>query len=413
METGDYLTSIKIKLLSKRIFLLLVGLFFMALFAGVSLYWIAFWFLLLWLMGSMLWLLYTAWSLNLTLQIRPALTVRNDRIDLNVILNRRSFLPFPPGELHLMHGPSWHHIPRYHLLYQNARVEGRVEVDKFSPSRGWKRSFQLDCFSRGHHDVGPLKISLFEPLGGIVVEKIFSLTKSFTVQPRLLPFHGFFPVKNGMPGEARRKNFIAPPDATESYDPRPFIYGDPPKRINWKVSARHGDLYTRRLEDRKDNRFLVCIELSRSLFASSLEQDLFLEESLSLIGYLLTKGFYVGVLTSDGVIKYLPPGNGKKQLFLTRKLFTELKPEVPGNLVKDLLRSTWNEKNLNLLWITPELDQKYMANLRKLQGRWQLHTLFITNETLDRELNGFLRANFPLQLECRNDKVGIGEVKIS
>lgn len=413
METGDYLTALKIRLPSKRIFLLFGALFFMALFAGVSLYWIALWFLLLWLMGSMLWLLYTAWSLDLTLQLRPAITVRNDRIDLNVILKRRSFLPFPPGELHFMHGPSRQHVPCYHLLYQNARVKEKVEVGGFSFSRGWQRSFQLDCFSRGQHGVGPLKIRLYEPLSGIAVEKIFPQAKSFTVQPRLLPFHGFFPVKNGVPGEKSRKNFIVPPDATESYDPRPFIPGDSPKRINWKVSARHGDLYTRRVEDRKDNRFLVCIELAGNLFASSLEQDLFLEESLSLISYLLAKGLAVGVLTSDGVKHYLPPGKGKKQLSFARRLFTELKPEAAGNLAEDLLHSTWNEQNLNLLWITPQLNKSYVANLRKLQGRWRLHTLLITNDTLDRELNDFLAASFPLQLECRNDKVGIGEVKIS
>jgi len=45
-----------------------------------------------------------------------------------------------------------------------------------------------------------------------------------------------FPGKNGMPGETRRKKSITTlPDAAESYDLRPFIFGDPPKRINWKV----------------------------------------------------------------------------------------------------------------------------------------------------------------------------------
>ena len=119
------------------------------------------------------------------------------------------------------------------------------------------------------------------------------------------------------------------------------------------------------------------------------------------------------MLTSDGEKRYLPPGKGKKQLFLARKLFTELRPEAAGNLAEDLLNSSWKEKNMSLLWIIPDLSKSYIASLNKLQVTWQLHTLFTTTDTIDRDANRFLSAHFPLQLEYRNNKVGTGEVKIS
>lgn len=405
--------NLNLKLFSAKYMFLLFGLLAMALFSGVSLYWIAFWFLLLWLTGSALWLFWTARNLEMELQVQTVITERNSSVPLHVSLLNRTFLPLPLSELYFTENREGSFPRHYHIYYRNYRIEEKMEIQHSAPYMKWQKRFQVECFSRGHHFIGPLMVRLYSPFGNMVIEKRFFQLQEIVVRPRLLNFTGTFSPYHKELREKRINNSYTPLDSRESYDLRPFAHGDSPKLINWKVSARQGDLYARRFENTGENRLLLCVELSPSLYKSSLEQDLVLEKALSLMGYLLAEGFQVGALTSDGKIRYLPSGPGKKQLFLARKMFTKMSPAPRGNLLEHVLNDSRKFKETSLFWVVPNLSASYLLDLAKLKKRGIKLTHFVTSDELEMETPNPLLPRVPLQLGFRNNSVELGEVKIS
>lgn len=405
--------KLHLKLFSAKYVLLLCGLLAMALFSGVPLYWIAFWFLLLWLAGSALWLLWAAHNLVMELELSTAVTERNSSLKLRVSLFNRTFLPLPLAELYFADKQEGSLPRHYHIYYRHHKIEEKIKIQQSVPKSTWQKTFQVECFSRGHHFIGPLKVRLYSPFGNMFIEKQFPRQQEIVVQPRLLDFNGIFSSRYQEQREKRKNVTYTPLESSESYDLRPFVSGDSPKLINWKVSARQDELYARRLENTGENRLLLCIELSPPLYTSSLEQDLVLEKALALMAYLLAGGFQVGALTSDGKIRYLPSGPGKKQLFLARKMFTELSPAPRGDLLESIRQGTGKFKETSLFWIVPTLEESYMLKLAKLKKRGIKLTHFVTAETPDIQNLCALLPRIPLQLAYRNNSVELGKVKIS
>ncbi len=405
--------NLHLKFFPVKYVLLLCGLLAMAVFSGVPLYWIAFWFLLLWLAGSAVWLLWAARSLQLEIQLPATVTDRNSFLQLRVSLFNRTFLPLPLAELYFAEKQEGSFPRHYHIYYRHYRIAEKIKIQQSAPKFTWQRTFQVECFSRGHHFIGPLKVRLYSPFGSMIIEKQFPQLQEIVVQPRLLDFNGTFSPRHKEQREKRKNVAYTPLESSESYDLRPFVSGDSPKLINWKVSARQDELYARRLENTGENRLLLCIELSPPLYTSSLEQDLVLEKALALMGNLLARGFQVGALTSDGKIRYLPSGPGKKQLLLARKMFTELSPAPRGDLLESILQGAGKFKETSLFWIVPTLQEGYLLELAKLKKRGIKLTHFVTAETLDMEALNSLLPLIPLQLGYRNNGVELGEVKIS
>lgn len=405
--------NLHLKLFSAKYALLLCGLLAMAIFSGVPLYWIAFWFLLLWLAGSALWLLWAAHNLVMDLELPVAVTERNSSLKLKVSLYNSAFLPLPLAELYFADGQEKSFPRHYHIYYHHHRIEEKIKIQQSAPKFTWQKTFQVECFSRGHHFIGPFKVRLYSPFGNMFIEKQFPRQQEIVVQPRLLHFYGAISSRHKEQREKRKNVTYTPLEPSESYDLRPFVSGNSPKLINWKVSARQDELYARRLENTGENRLLLCVELSPPLYASSLEQDLVLEKALALMGYLLSRGFQVGALTSDGKIRYLPSGSGKKQLFLARKMFTELSTAPRGDLLESIRQGTGRFKEKSLFWIVPTLEESYMLKLGKLKRRGIKLTHFVTAETLDMQALSALSPHIPLQLAYRNNSVELGKVKIS
>lgn len=401
------MSAVKVKLGSKELIILLPITFTLAITLTIPLFWVAFWFMLSWFLISSAWILYTARKINLHFEIDPDVAVRNSYINLKITLLNKSILPLPMGEIYIAEGKS-QEKPAYYLYHINSRINKLwINDNTFSPRE--QKNIQVECFRRGRHTIGPIKIRLYSPLGSIILEKEFFTRKEFVVQPRLLPFSSNF-----SPGEnmfQKKKTPFTPLDYTEMYDLRLFVQGDPPKLINWKVSAKQGDLYVKRVENTGETDLIVCLELSPHFYSSTLNKDLVLEKTLSLVGHLLMKGFKVGFLC-NAKRGYLPPGTGKKQLSLIRRFFTELNSESNGELTEQLPRFPSIARAEVILWVVPNLSANYLQNLKNLKSNGQIFTLFFTDDHLYYK-DSLPTVFTPLQLTCENNKVRVRQVKLS
>jgi len=417
---------IKLKLANPYYWAGLVIVFGTALFSGVPVLWIAFWFLTLWALGSMFWLIQLARNLDFFLSLQPRETARKNLINLELRVLNDSFIPLPYAEFYLdgLKGKGLVTLdgagpvgdkPGEKLPEEGdgnsedkpGLPENKMEFDDNYPLGSWKVKYRLQCLRRGFHSIGPFKIKLHTLFGALAVEKNYPGRSSFAVYPRALPFSGHYHIESPEPYGARRnlyKNPYSQLDYTESYDLRPFAPGDPFKLINWKVSARQDEIYVKRPDITSQARLVVALEFSGRLYPSEEMQDLALEKVFSFLTHLLSNNYQVGLLTYDGRGHYLPPARGKKQLNLLKKLFTGLKAGCQETLLEHV-SSNHRAYGDRLIWAVPGLNHDYLSSLSRVKQTGQKLSLLITGDNGE-PLYDNLRNHFYIwQLVLKQNRV--------
>ncbi len=112
---------------------------------------------------------------------------------------------------------------------------------------------------------------------------------------------------------------------------RPYIPGDDPLRIDWKLFARTDRLYVKEYEDETNTRMHLLVDVSRSMSYTSagltkLDYSFFLAASLAYL--MVRQRDAVGLtLFDEQVVARIPPRSTKGHLHL---LLTEMEGATPG-----------------------------------------------------------------------------------
>ncbi len=418
MEEG----STQVKIARKSYWVVLTVIFGLALLTGVPTLWISFWFFLLWALCSLAWLLHISGRMDFYLKAEPAQTTRNGYIDLEFRIINDSFLPLPHSEFiidgldeEIFDSSLLPHNPEQILPERKSKGEDKIEFDDNFPYGSWKVYYKLKCLRRGTHSIGPFRVRMQTLFGALAVEKSFAGSKDIDVYPRKIPFAGRYHLESVEPYGSRRNLFYNPfnqLDHTECYDLRSFMPGDPFKLINWKVSARHGELYVRRPEVTNQARLVIGLEFCRDYYSSEFDQDLVLEKVISLATHLLLINFQVGFISYDDRPRYLPPAKGEKQFFLIRKLFTDLKSNCKGTLFEYIYNHRWAASD-RLVWVLPKLDWQYLAGLGHIRNPGQMVSLIFTGEYLGLEYSRVLNHFYLWQLVLKDGQATVRRVETS
>lgn len=123
-------------------------------------------------------------------------------------------------------------------------------------------SYRLPTQGRGRVVVGPLTLTVTDPLG--MASRRFQLGahQEVLIYPQVVDLEP--PAR--MPGEtpdAPRHSPIAQ-SGEEFYGLRPFQTGDDPRRIHWRSSARHNELVVRQFEDLTQIHTTVLLDTRRA-----------------------------------------------------------------------------------------------------------------------------------------------------
>ncbi len=373
--------SLRFEMVNKKVLIIPGMLLIAGLFTGIPVYWVLFWFAFFWLILAFIWLVYIGRNLDIFMELDSSTVERTRNTGLKIRLFNDTFLPFPYGQLIFPAQQSWD-SHNYKLFLDDAEIDKYLEVSDINPLSGWQRWISVQCYRRGKFFLGPLKVRMSSPFGILALERDFQETKSILVYPRILSLAGTPDTGGSEPqGTMRKQNIMfSPMDYTEVPDLRPFVSGDPPKLINWKVSARQSELYIKRVENTGDKKVMICIEFSEKFYNSTEKQDLMLEKALSLIKYFVEQNIQTGVLTLDHEIKYLAPASGRRQLQLARKMLTYLEPGGKVELLKHFLNTSWLMKDYNLIWMAPQLTDQYQLDLQTLKDRGHEVTLLLDEQ---------------------------------
>lgn len=144
----------------------------------------------------------------------------------------------------------------YLQVYKNENCQ----ILQLRPNEITKIKYQVSARERGLFFIGPVKVKLSDPFGLFNEEIEIDNKLEIMVRPaRIKLITEAFP---GLPQGALKINNAIYEDITHRRSVRPYMTGDEPRRINWRISAKQGELFTNLYENTFDTTFFVFLNLA-------------------------------------------------------------------------------------------------------------------------------------------------------
>jgi uncharacterized protein (DUF58 family) len=248
-------------------------------------------------------------------------------------------------------------------------------------------TYRLRGLARGHTNMGTVHLRVAGPLGLLWRRVRVEQTDPVSVQPGLRALRerripGMRPLRD--PGAHRVRNRE---EGREFARLRDYARGDDPRRIDWKATARRGQVIVREFEAERSQSMVLALDAGR-LMTEEIEGRARLDHSLGaallLADAARAHGDSVGVLLfADTVQAWLPPGRH------------------PLSRVADVLASVQARR------VEPDYPAAFATLGRRLQRR-SLVVLFTdvvdprTSRTLLAHLSTSARRHLPLLVAIRN-----------
>jgi uncharacterized protein (DUF58 family) len=252
-----------------------------------------------------------------------------------------------------------------------ALVETRPEGE-LTLRAGEERTVGLLVEARrwGAYDVGSLLVRTRDRFGLFVFERAFVRSLPLRVYPtpdRLRTMLSPFVT------QARAGNAVSRErgGGIEFADVREFVSGDRVRHVNWRVSARRGDLHVNQHHLERNADVVIFIDTFAEVGegrGSTL--DLAIRGAATLAGRYLATRDRVGMIGFGGIIRWLRPGMGTTQLYrlLDSLLDTRVVASYAWKGIDVIPAGTLPPKAL-LLALTPLVDERSIGALLDVRGR--------------------------------------------
>ena len=195
-------------------------------------------------------------------------------------------------------------------------VEGE-QARSLRLARGEQRELELTLHAVrwGAHQLGPVYLRAHDPFGLHVAEGMLARTPEVRVYPRedslrriLQPRDTQLFTGNEV---ARRKG-----EGIEFADMRPWAPGDPLKRVNWRATARRGEVWVNESHPERNTDVILFVDSfaeARGQDASTL--DLAVRATAALADAYVGRRDRIGLISFGGILRWLEPGLGTVQLY--------------------------------------------------------------------------------------------------
>ncbi|MGP8068772.1 MAG: DUF58 domain-containing protein [Candidatus Bathyarchaeia archaeon] len=257
--------------------------------------------------------------ITVTRQIHPTRSMGDEDVDVTLTVTNRSLHPIEnlqlednlPDELKVKSGTS-----RLMLSLRPGEVAGF--------------SYKLSRPKRGTHELGPTQISFTDNLQLRSVINRLSNIDQFLVLPKMEKL-GTVDLKGRRVGPwpglvpSRRMGI-----GTDFFEISPYVPGDDLRRVNWKASARSGELVTNEFEGEQVVDILVVLDCSEDVMSDLFDYDALefqVEFAASICSQLIMQGNRVGLSIYGAVRTWVDLAFGKRQLL---KMLDSLAIVKPG-----------------------------------------------------------------------------------
>ena len=164
-----------------------------------------------------------------------------------------------------------------------------VLLAPFGSGREARVAYRLPTNRRGRLGIGPLDLSLGDPLGLTRSQVRAAGTTELMVHPQLLDLAPLVAVAGHDPTADQQPIRAIATTGDEFFALRPYVVGDELRRVNWRASARLDDLVVRQEERPKTGRVTVVLDRRAEVY-----DDAGFERAVSAALSALHSGFRGG-----------------------------------------------------------------------------------------------------------------------
>lgn len=127
-------------------------------------------------------------------------------------------------------------------------------------------AYRLPTSRRGIVEVGPLDLTIGDPLGLTQATLRAAEVTNLVVHPQLIELRALVAIAGHDPTADQQPIRALANTGDEFFALRPYIVGDELKRVNWRASARSEDLVVRQEERPKTGRVTVVLDRRREVY---------------------------------------------------------------------------------------------------------------------------------------------------
>jgi uncharacterized protein (DUF58 family) len=229
---------------------------------------------------------------------------------------------------------------------------------------------RLRCLRWGSHSLGDIRLRAHDALALFGWEERVASSHRLRVYPKpetLRRLIAPIATQTAIGSEVSR----AKGDGLEFVDLRAFVPGDRVRTVNWRASARRGDLLVNERRPERNADVVIFLDTfvdAQRLDASSLDRAV--RATSTLASHYLERRDRVGLVALGGTLRWLQPGGGLVQRY--RLIDALLETEV-------VFTYAWKDANIIpartlppralIVAITPLLDPRGVAALLDLRAR--------------------------------------------
>jgi uncharacterized protein (DUF58 family) len=173
-------------------------------------------------------------------------------------------------------------------------------------------TYELTAAGRGDVIAGDIHMRVLGPLGLVWREVRVTRTDPVRIQPGVLEMHRYrlLGIRHRL-RLAGIRNIRQRGEGHSFESLREYVRGDDPRGIDWKATARHGDLMVRQYEAERSQNVLLAVDAGRLMLQSLGDRerlDHALSAALLLADVAAVHGDRVGLFVfADRVQQFLPP----------------------------------------------------------------------------------------------------------
>ncbi len=160
-------------------------------------------------------------------------------------------------------------------------------------------------------------------------------------------------------------------DGIEFADVRPYVAGDRPKKINWRLSARTGRLHINEMHPERNTDVVLFLDLFSDIRSGGDGTlDYAVRAAASLAEHYLGLRDRVGVIGFGGILRWLTPAMGSTQIY--RIVDTLIDAEVMVSHIwrgVEVIPPGTLPPNCLIVALTPLIDERAVTALLDLRAR--------------------------------------------
>jgi uncharacterized protein (DUF58 family) len=249
--------------------------------------------------------------------------------------------------------------------------------------------YTIRGMNRGAYRIGPITTRFTDPLGIYPVAETIHDEARLIVYPRIYPVT--LPVHRGLPaGNVTTTNRIYE-DPTRYRSVREYVPGDEIRKVNWKASARLGELHSTEYLPTINVPVMILLNLTASTYERRnryAHTERTIDAAASLVHHLAQRGQEVGLVTTgtikgvaDLIMPWIEVGGGMQHAIGILETLAQITTnELDEDPVERFLERSSVSFGTRIFYMGAPLPEESVAALATSVGDRSLIRLYFTEE---------------------------------